>query len=208
MIKKHDFEKGFTLVELLIATTVFSVILLLCTYGIISVGRTYYKGVTITRTQEVARNIMDDITQAIQFSGGSIQPSIIANASIQGFCIADRRYSYIINDMLDDVPTDHAFVVDKSGQPCAAGMQVQTINQAVLPNQANSKEMLLPNMRVLAVSVQEVSERQYRVSIKIASGDNASLEGAAPNLQCRNRSGDSQYCAVTELTSIVQKRLE
>ena len=66
MAKSTLDQSGFTLLELMIATTIFSVILLLCTVGLIQIGKTYYKGSAIVRTQNVARDITDNITQAIQ----------------------------------------------------------------------------------------------------------------------------------------------
>ena len=63
----HLSEKGFTLLELMIATTIFSTILLLLTFGLLNIGKGYYKGKNTVRTQEVARRVMDEITQAIRY---------------------------------------------------------------------------------------------------------------------------------------------
>ncbi len=54
---------GFTIIELLIATTIFSVVLLLAASGLLYIGRLYYKGLTSSATQEAARNIMQELTQ-------------------------------------------------------------------------------------------------------------------------------------------------
>ncbi len=203
-------EKGFTLVELMIATTVFSVILLLCTFGLISVGRSYYKGVTVARTQEVARTIMDDITQAIQFSGGNIEPSLTPDpgfSNVTGFCVNSKRYSYIPEKLLTDSPDDHTLVVDSPGTTCSAGMRPQNVNMAALSD--SSKEFLLPNMRVSEISVTPAGGRLYRVSVRIVAGDDNSLEQeGTPGVRCSNSASDSQFCAVASLTSIVEKRLE
>lgn len=42
---------GFTLIELMIATTVFSVVMLISTYGFIKINQYYTKGVNAARTQ-------------------------------------------------------------------------------------------------------------------------------------------------------------
>ncbi len=212
-MKRINGEKGFTLIELLIASTVFSVIMLLCTFALISVGRSYYKGVTIARTQEVARNLMDDITQAIQFSGGTVVPAIPNNPAdstddnVTGFCVDNRRYSIIPNDLLNDTATDHAVVVDDPGAPCGSIFVQNIAGGGSLST--SSKEFLLPNMRIAAASIQPVSGRLYRVHIKVISGDDAALENiGTPNVRCSNAISNSQFCTVAELTSIVQKRLE
>src|SRR3990172_9120101 len=67
---------GFTIVELMIATTIFSVILLIVTFGMLQIGRTYYKGITLTKTQNAARSIIDTISQDIQFSGEGVTDSV------------------------------------------------------------------------------------------------------------------------------------
>ena len=64
-------NKGFTIVELLIATAVFSFILLVVTTGIIRLGNMYYKGVISSRTQESIRNIVSETSSAIQFAQSS-----------------------------------------------------------------------------------------------------------------------------------------
>lgn len=56
---------GFTIVELMIATVVFSVILILITTGIIQIGKAYYKGIIGSRTQETARKITDEVGRSI-----------------------------------------------------------------------------------------------------------------------------------------------
>jgi prepilin-type N-terminal cleavage/methylation domain-containing protein len=207
--RRHN-QKGFTLVELMIATTVFSVILLLCTFGLISVGRSYYKGVTVARTQEVARTIMDDITQAVQFSGGNIETALAVDASfnnVNGFCVNNKRYSFIREKLLGDNPSDHALVADLLGSACSAGLTPQNINNAALD--ASSKEFLLPNMRVADISITPAGGRLYRVSVRIVAGDDGVLEQeGTPDVRCSNNASESQFCAVANLTSIVEKRLE
>lgn len=112
-----DLDKsGFTIIELLIASTVFAVILVIITIGIINITQSYTKGLTETKTQNVARNILNDMAQAIQFSPGAISTSTNANPGIievstsnapadnkfpptpgkvvYGFCIGEREYVY------------------------------------------------------------------------------------------------------------------
>lgn len=60
-------SKGFTLTELMIATTIFSTILLLLTLGLLNIGKNYYKSRNTVRTQEVARRVLDEISSSIQF---------------------------------------------------------------------------------------------------------------------------------------------
>lgn len=112
-------QNGFTIVELLIATMVFSVVLLLVTFGILQVSRVYYKGVTEANTQNVARGIMDSVSQAIQFSGGAVSttPGSPVAGTSYGFCVNNQLYSYMLGYQLTDAitllsdQTHHAMVV-------------------------------------------------------------------------------------------------
>lgn len=102
-------QDGFTIIELMFSMTVFSFLLLAATAAIIQVGRMYYKGVTITKTQNVARQVIDDISRPIQFSGQS--PVInnvgtlfgIAPNQVRVFavCIGSTRYSYAVDAQVD-----------------------------------------------------------------------------------------------------------
>jgi prepilin-type N-terminal cleavage/methylation domain-containing protein len=65
-------SSGFTIVELMISTLVFSVILLVVTFGIVHFTNSYYRGINGSTTQDTARTIVDSVTQAIQFSSGTI----------------------------------------------------------------------------------------------------------------------------------------
>ncbi len=87
---------GFTVIELMIATIVFAVILLVVTAGVLQFTRQYYKGINSSNTQAAARAIIDDMTRAIQFNGGDINP-LTYSGKPAGYCIGGyKRYSYVL----------------------------------------------------------------------------------------------------------------
>jgi prepilin-type N-terminal cleavage/methylation domain-containing protein len=102
-------QYGFTIIELMFAMMIFSAILIAASAGIIQVGRMYYKGVTITRTQSAARQIVDDIARPIQFSGkapiiNTVGASFGSGAGqIQAYalCVGSTRYSYVLDAQVD-----------------------------------------------------------------------------------------------------------
>jgi prepilin-type N-terminal cleavage/methylation domain-containing protein len=100
-IKNH---KGFTVLELIIATTVFSVMLLLTTTGMIQIGRVYYKGLITSKTQETARSISEEIVRTVQFGGDAqLVPGATANFGglvAQSVCMNNIRYTYSIDRRL------------------------------------------------------------------------------------------------------------
>jgi prepilin-type N-terminal cleavage/methylation domain-containing protein len=77
-------QKGFTIIELMISTVIFSLVLLGASSGIVQIGKKYSKGITYSRTQEVARSTVDEIAQSLQFTSQSIRipnyPEVVAGS--------------------------------------------------------------------------------------------------------------------------------
>src|SRR5665213_2550121 len=69
-------RKAFTIIELMIATSVLSIILLLVTTMMISIGNLYYKGINQARVQDDVRTISDDLSSHLQLSDQAPQPAI------------------------------------------------------------------------------------------------------------------------------------
>jgi prepilin-type N-terminal cleavage/methylation domain-containing protein len=207
MSRANRHQQGFTIVELMIATTVFAVVLLLCTYGLLEIGRTYYKGVTTSRTQETARIITDDVVEALQFNGGQVE------VGHPGWhCIGTKRYSYQLNRQLTD--TNHALVTDVPPASCTAGTGALPIGGAI---PADSRELLNVRTRLSRFDIVAVnSNGLYRVTVRIVSGEdsmlvdrdgNGTINTADNPIECRNERTGSKFCAATELTTLVQKRV-
>lgn len=115
----HKHTDGFTIVELLIATAVFSTVLLLSLTGFLQIGQLFYKGVTVAQTSSTARQILDGIKGDISFDTGPtplyIQPPILTlrvptpppfalgapSMLDRGyFCAGTNRYGYLLGQAL------------------------------------------------------------------------------------------------------------
>src|SRR6185437_5108772 len=152
-IKRRNTSEGFTILELMIAASVFSVILLVVASGVISFTNDYYKGITSSKTQDIARSVINTLTQAIQFCT-TPPASLPASGNAQGFCIGNTMYSYVIGQQLSDTPPDgtkhqawHSLVADNSG--CGVP-NVPNSNAALL---ATQRELLGPHMRLSALDI-------------------------------------------------------
>lgn len=204
-------SKGFTLIEMLVATAVFSVVLMVCGIALLQISRTFYKGVTITNTQEVARLVIDEISGSVSFSAGDIQP-LVANSGSEGYCVGNLRYSFKPGQMLADDNTQHAFVVDRLDDLptpllCSSSVQALDLSAGALPN--NPRELLSPRMRVSKFSIINQGNRLYSISLKLATGDDDLLSNPTlATAQCSGFMSGSQFCSVVELTTVVQKRLQ
>jgi prepilin-type N-terminal cleavage/methylation domain-containing protein len=203
--------KGFTIMELLIATMVFGVVLLVVSTAILQFTRVYYKGITESKVQEAARTIADAITQGIQFSGGTVTstPDDPLAGGSYAFCIGDRQYSYQVGHQLTDgTPTStqkpHALVHDYIAG-CTSSTSAQSMSSATV----TGREMLEPRMRLAKMEVTSLGGSLYKVSVKVVYGDDDLLDDpTTPEAKCKNIRSGTQFCAVSDITTTVVKRVE
>lgn len=217
--RKQNSERGFTIVELMIATVVFSVVMLMCSMAIIQIGRIYYKGITTSRTQEAARAILDEISQAIQLNGGAVTQTTVGGAN-KIFCIGDQRYSYRLGVQVNDSSVKHALVIENSTCTPPSPDAIEAASYTPLPE----AQTLVPSkMRLSNLVVKDLGNYLYVVVVRVVYGDDdllddklkpdpsdsaKSIAGTDGVLDtCKNIRAGSQFCAVSELTTTVQKRL-
>lgn len=207
-------QHGFTVVELMIATLVFSVILLLLTSAMIRLGRMYYKGLASTKVQEVSRSVIEDISQSIQFAGGDVFATA-ANGSVQGYCVGTRRYSFVPYQAYT-AAGEHKLLSGTVPQGCVKGVTAARDMTTTLSG--DEQELLGEDMRVVNLKIENsLTSGLYKVTVRIAYGKDDVLcsptgSGCAPdvnhdNLVCRSGSKASQFCAVSEVTATVQRRV-
>lgn len=212
-------QGGFTIVELLIASTVFSMVLIICTSGVLQVGKTYYKGITSSQVQEAARSITEEITRTIQFNGGNV--GLITNPDSEDpsapsyLCIGDKRFAFVINRQLtlenspEEDQSRHVLVVDK----CSNGAQpLNNSDGSLLPD---SEELMAPNMRLTKFEVAPMGNDLYKVTIRVVHGHRDVLKDTDPSKvgpdlpgECLPSMVGGQFCSVSELTTTVQKRVK
>ena len=195
----------------MISTLVFAMVMVLITIGVLNFTRSYYRGINQSNTQNAARTIIESISQAIQFSGDAVTIPITANNGSQGFCIGNQRYSYTLGGQVwDDGTPDaaqnqvrHALVMDKPG--ACSGLAAQDLGAATV----DGTEMLQPRMRLSNLTLQEISDGLYRVTVRVVYGDNDLLNNpGATDASCRVSISGSQFCAQSELSTIVKKRID
>ena len=216
----RDKQRGFTLVELMIASTAFSLVLLIASSTAVQIGKLYYKGLIQSKTQETARNIADEITQSFQFGSGDLlmgantttMPTPLP-AGLQQMCVGDTRYTYAINQRVSSTTTGV-----KAMRPYTGGCANVT---------DFGKELLGTNMRLLELNLNppvylDASRETLQVRVRIAYGDNDLFTHYALNAgptdpplalplpkdaECRSGIAGSSFCAVSFLDNVVKKRL-
>lgn len=207
-------QAGFTILELMIAASVFAVILLVVAVGVVQFSNQYYKGATSTKTQSTTRALMAQISEAIEFSKTVvvIPPD---SSGVAGLCVDNALYSYKIGQEVTDTNPIaaqhqgyHGLVVG-STSTCTSATTPQFPVTPAVP--AGFRELLGRSMRLSNFSVSNVGS-VYTVHLRVIYGDDQLLfptPSGSTNWateQCSNATG-SKFCAASDLTTTVQQRL-
>jgi prepilin-type N-terminal cleavage/methylation domain-containing protein len=207
-------EAGFTIVELMIATVVFSVILVIASSVMIHVNNLYYKGVTQIKLQDEIRGLNDELTRRLQLN--TVGPTqVVANditfndsigvsRTISAYCIGNVRYSFIKNTQIGSDTAkgqiNHVLWRDTApvGQCAPADLRLATPS-------ANGTEMLGQNNWLTEFSISPLST-PYNIAIAVAYGDQDLLNFSGAATTCKNGVGD-QFCAYASLATLAEQRL-
>lgn len=165
---------GFTIVEVLIAISAFSVLLLVITYSYIFMSNSLFKGFINSQTQEVGRSLDQSIAQAINLNLGQIYKlqTLRTNngTNIDGYCIGPIRYSYIIStkDSFYNVGSKSHVLVRDVISNCDNNTQPLDVT-ASLPN--GGKELLGGNMYLKKFDISNLNSSTYGISLTIGYGN-------------------------------------
>jgi prepilin-type N-terminal cleavage/methylation domain-containing protein len=228
--KKLIANQGFTIVELMIALTILSTLLVISTMVLMQISRIYTKGVNMANLQNATRTISGDITSALQFSGDSPQ-NCTANdvlttcytrktnsgaTTVFTYCIGATRYSYIINaelgeDAITHVNTNHVLWRDTMANSTGCPFLDITAPGRPAGSGSDGYEMAPSHTRLnrFYVTQNPANSGIYQVQIWMAYGDNDLMTPAdgQGNTNCYGSSG-SQFCATSKSSTVVTRRLD
>lgn len=200
-------QRGFTIIELMIATTVVSVILLLVSIMMVNIGNLYYKGISQARVQDNARSITDELAQHLELSDGGKYS--LPNGSIQAYCIDNVRYTFIIGVQIGSGASQSPHVLWRDTNPTPGSCPTPTSTFLNSPPPGNNGvELIGPRSRLAAFSItRPVLNGPYVIVVDVAYGENDLLvTPAGGTLRCKGAASDS-FCAVANLTTDVVQRL-
>ncbi|MDB5163795.1 MAG: hypothetical protein JWS12_413 [Candidatus Saccharibacteria bacterium] len=205
---KPQNQKGFTIVELMIATTVFSVILLVSSVTLIQISRFFQKGTTVNSTQEATRNIVEELSESVQF-GKNIPNDPPANSGTKyGICIDNIRFNYALNNRVDTTTTPAHHALWRDNGSCTPPSSLPNLN-AALP--AGGRELVPPGMQIVALSVSKdaTNDRLWTITLRLVSGspDMFKVFGN-PSSGCISTLLGGQFCADVTLSTTVYRRLQ
>lgn len=226
-------EGGFTIIELMIATAVLSILLVMVTVMMVSIGKLYYKGINQARIQDNVRSLSDEVARHLQLGDNFFH---VTSGSEEAYCVGSTRYTFILykqigsNGGAPDYQYPHVLWRDKNPTPgsCPSALP----NLAANPPSAGGAELVAPHSRLTGFSITSTAGTSpYTIGIGEAYGDNdlicvttapgcasdgvqsavaalISGGGSAPinTIKCKGRTGD-QFCATASLTTTVVRRL-
>lgn len=222
-------QRGFTLIELMVATSAFSVILIVCLAALLAIGRMYYKGSTEARVQEVVRSTVDNVTQAAQFSGAEIV-SVPApgTTGLWAYCVGVTKYSYYRGMQLNpdlasptSTQSNQGLVVSYDPDRCYDSSG----NFNPSPD-TNPQELLGEDMHLVDFYISE-TDGLVDVRLKVAYGGDASIpndiegifdyndangnnirEPGEELMRCKTNAPGSEFCAFSQLSSKVFRKIQ
>lgn len=99
MIKKLN-TQGFTLIELMLAMTIFSAVMVIATVGFIGMNRTFNRGLIRKELSESSQGVAEDVTRVIRNLGVNVSAQNCSSGDADcvpdwsSVCIGSTRYSW------------------------------------------------------------------------------------------------------------------
>lgn len=215
---KEKYSTGFTIPELLVATSVFSVVLVSTMAIFFILGNLFFKGITITQTQQTAKKIQDSLTADIYNAGsfvGSRNDSSY-NSNTFWYCVGNNTVRYTkqlyyevdLSSSATENPANGLFGLIRDtipeGQLCVDPYSSGSFHFY------NPEELLGNKNRINVFEITQLSAGSdiYNTSITVATGDNDVLNGYNTSLpSCINGLSLTQFCAVTTLNTTISQQL-
>ena len=202
---------GFTLVELMISTGVFSVVLLICTTAVLVIGQDFNKASIASLTQNTSRNIIDNITRELQYNTGNYRIGFNGGDGVEkiAICIGTVRYSYLLGYELVDGSFDSA----KQQSPHVLWRDEYTGNcepaNVTEETLTSGKELMSLHTRLRAGTGLNITEDKratgtlYNIDVAVIYGDKDVITAAD---RCVSSRSGGAFCGLSELHTAVFRK--
>lgn len=156
----HSKRRGFTLIELMLAMTFVSVLLLAIAMTIIQAGNTYSKGMALKDINQSARMLIDDVKRTVSAAGAvQIDDASYMIRPTTGTPISGRlclgNYSYLWNTVDATLANTHALRLPGASPELISMVKVVDTNKVYCAAQSNGAPVVANTVR--AADVEKVS---------------------------------------------------
>lgn len=198
-------EKGFTLIELILAMAFISFMLLFLVLAILQITRLYVKGSAIRQIHQTGRQLIDNVSATLR---SNTTPLYVADHN--RLCAGNTSYAWNVNDNADghvenlfsggDASTELRFisVQDPSADLC------NNPDEAV--DKAGTVDLVGPEITPLEFSVEQHG-KLWDVSLVLStSGSNIATQNPSAPAGTWWCEPDNQFCAFGDFTTSVYSR--
>jgi type II secretory pathway pseudopilin PulG len=227
-------HKGFTIIELTLAMTFISVLLITIVILVMQITRIYAKGTTIKNVNSVGRSLISDFQQTVGASpvtpdlGAASGPKYMLTDAAGGrFCTG--AYSYIWNTgrrivewrkdgstslhKFNSVPVRLLKVRDQGRIYCNSGTDIKTFADGIELISSNESEIAVYDFHVYPPIIDDNANANgqalYTISFVLGTmGNNTDDDGVVDtNNQCKPpaaEKSDFNYCAINKFDLTVR----
>lgn len=229
----HDNNKGFTLIELMIAMTFIAILLVAIAMTTVQISAIYNKGITLREVNQAGRAISEDLQRSIASTVPfdvtpqvDTSPETAASKYVKRdgggrLCLGRYTYAWNYGNAIDKVtgapaiynkyagsdnPVRFAKIFDPSGALCAnAGSTVAPANATEMLSDGD-RDLVIHDFKVTSNSSDLVTGQAiYAITFVVGTNDNEQLE--TNDMSCKPPSdgvGYEDYCAVNQFEIIAR----
>jgi type II secretory pathway pseudopilin PulG len=179
------------MIELLVAMSVFSFMLLIIVVGFINVVRLHNQALASNAVQDNARSAMDELVRAVRNSAAVVTPNAVGAPS-STLCLANasgpQQKFYLVTG-----PAPTFYKTLYQGDNCTAA-----------PSNTRALTSAGVNVADFAATLDTggagIVKPEVRITVTVAS-NNGTTTGSGATVACNNSNADRQFCSTMTLTS-------
>ncbi|MEI6053931.1 MAG: hypothetical protein WCQ49_01005 [Candidatus Saccharibacteria bacterium] len=227
-LNRNIFRTGFTIIELMLAMSFVSVLLVSVTMTVIQISHIYNKGLMMKGTNQAGRSIIDELQRSINSSpsfdlSNNYRTKVLSDGSSAGrLCVG--QYSYIWNDgkTLSGLATGYIYRYENPDQDTQIRLvKVLDADASYCSNpdklvvKADSNDLLGSNQYNLVIQKFNISssdsaldsrtgQRLYRIEFYLGTNDQNAL---IDSIACKPTSllgSNSSFCSVVGFNILVR----
>ena len=209
-MKQSLSQRGFTIIELLLATSFFSFVMLFVLVGFVQINRAYVRGNTVKQVQNTARTAFETIVRDLRQTSNS--NVLIADVSGEHkLCLGDGiRYAWnefettgFSTESLQGASQPFTLVRSERNFTDCTGVVLNDQVSSVIPTNIVVQSL---NISCTSGGGGSCASGSYNVELVVSTANNSgSLQQQGANATCRVGVGD-QYCDVARFQTIVTTR--
>lgn len=196
-------KKGFTIIEIMIAISVFSMAIMLVMAVVIGMGKQYQKASYTTQLNSASRSIHDEIAKDINY--GSIVPSVQPPSStdnLRWMCLSNN----VMYAWYNSVDGNIQYGLFKGQSPnCTVSSLAPAEAEAVI--NSSGTNLLPANSFVKSIEINSAGGNTYTVKTDFRSGTQDMFAGNSISNECLPTLRGGDFCSVVQYNNSVRQRL-